>query len=340
MAKTKPKPLNLALQGGGAHGAFTWGVLDGLLEDGRLEVTGISGTSAGAMNATVLASGLAAGGPDQARQYLTEFWRAVADAALHSPLKPTPVDKALSPGNMDMSPAWLMLDSMSRIFSPYIFNPLNLNPLREVLLSVVDFEALRECTDLKLFLSATNVKTGKIKVFQNHELSADAALASACLPFLHQAVAVDGEYYWDGGFLGNPAIFPLIYGTDCRDVLLVQINPIVRDEVPRTAQAIFDRINELSFNSSLMREMRAIHFVGRMIEENRLDPRKYKQMLIHVIPPDDEMQDLGVSSKLNADWDFLRYLHDRGRDAARAWIAENFDKVGSESSVDIAEVYL
>ncbi len=337
---TKPKPLNLALQGGGAHGAFTWGVLDGLLEDGRFDVTGISGTSAGAMNATVLASGLAAGGPTEAQNALGKFWRAVADAAQHSPLKPTLLDKAVSPGNMDMSPAWLMLDSMSRVLSPYMFNPLNLNPLREVLLSVVDFDQLRDCTDLKLFLSATNVKTGKIKVFENHELSADAALASACLPFLHQAVAVDGEHYWDGGFLGNPPIFPLIYGTDCRDVLLVQINPIVRDEVPRTAQAIFDRINELSFNSSLMREMRAIHFVGRLIEENRLDQKRYKQMLIHVIHPDDEMQDLGVSSKLNADWDFLRYLRDRGRNAAAAWIAQNFDKVGRESSVDIAEVYL
>ncbi len=337
---TKTKPLNLALQGGGAHGAFTWGVLDQLLEDGRVEVTGISGTSAGAMNATVLAYGLAAGGREEAREALGKFWRAVAGAAQHSPLKPTPFDRALSPGNMDTSPAWLFFDSMTRVLSPYMFNPLNFDPLRDVLLQVVDFKTLRACTTVKLFLSATNVLTGKIKVFENGELSADAVLASACLPFLHQAVEVDGEHYWDGGYMGNPPIFPLIYGTDCPDVLLVQINPVARDEVPRTAQAIYDRINEISFNSSLMREMRAVHFVSRLIEENRLDPARYKQMLIHVIHPDDEMHDLGVSSKLNADWDFLQFLHGLGRRTAAEWLAANFDKLGRESSVDIAEVYL
>ncbi len=338
MAKTKS--LNLALQGGGAHGAFTWGVLDGLLEDGRIAIGGISGTSAGAMNASVLAYGLAVGGPEKAREVLAQFWDSVAEAARHSPLKPTPVDKVLSPGNMDLSPGWLLFDSMSRVLSPYLFNPLNIDPLREVLEAVVDFDTLRDCTELNLFLSATNVKTGKIKVFENHELSADAALASACLPFLHQAVEIDGEFYWDGGYMGNPPIFPLIYGTDSRDVLLVQINPITRDEVPRTAQAIYDRINELSFNSSLMREMRAIHFVSRLIEENRLDPDRYKQMLIHVIHPDEAMKDLGVSSKLNAEREFLQFLHDKGRLAATDWLETSFDKIGRESSIDIAEVYL
>ena len=336
----EPKPLNLALQGGGAHGAFTWGVLDALLEDGRVAVTGISGTSAGAMNATVLAYGLAAGGRDKAREVLARFWQGVAKAARHSPLKPTPLDRAMSPGNMDLSPAWLLFDNMSRVLSPYLFNPLNVDPLRELLEQVVDFDKLRACTALNLFLSATNVKTGKIKVFENNELSADAALASACLPFLHQAVEIDGEFYWDGGYMGNPPIFPLIYGTDCRDVLLIQINPIARDEVPRTAQAIYDRINELSFNSSLMREMRAIHFVGRLIKENRLDPGRYKQMLIHVVHPDEAMQDLGVSSKLNAEWEFLQFLHDRGRQAANGWLEASFDKIGRESSIDIEEIYL
>ena len=265
-AVTEPvKRINLALQGGGAHGAFTWGVLDRLFEDGRLAVDGISGTSAGAMNAAVVAYGLARDGNEGARAALREFWTRVAAAARFSPIKPSPLDRWLSLGNMDFSPAWLAFDALSRVMSPYELNPLNYNPLERVLTSVVDFAWLADqCAHerVRLFLCATNVKTSKIKVFMGEEISAAAVLASACLPFLYQAVEIEGEAYWDGGYMGNPPIFPLIYHTDCADVLLVQINPVNIDEVPKRATEIFDRVNEVSFNSSLMRELRTIE-IGR-----------------------------------------------------------------------------
>jgi len=273
-----PRPINLALQGGGSHGAFTWGVLDRLLEDGRLEVEGISGTSAGAMNAAVLAYGLARGGRDGAREMLATFWHRIADAARLSPLQPSPLDRLLSVGNMDLSPSWFLFDNLSRLFSPYELNPLNINPLADVLRDVIDFEWLAEqCAGevVRLFLCATNVKTCKIKVFQGREISAEAVLASACLPFIFHAVEIDGEAYWDGGYMGNPPIFPLIYHTTGSDVLIVQINPINIAEVPKRAPEIMDRINEVSFNSSLMREFRTIAFVTRLIDDGRLELGHY-----------------------------------------------------------------
>ncbi|MDQ2695473.1 MAG: patatin-like phospholipase family protein [Pseudomonadota bacterium] len=334
------KRINIALQGGGAHGAFAWGVLDRLLEDGRLHVEGICGTSAGAMNATVAAYGLYKGGREGAREALARFWRKNSEAARTSPLQPTWLDQLISRGNMDFSPLWIFFDNLSRVMSPYQLNPLNLNPLRDLLLEVVDFEGLRRCTRVKLFLCASNVRSGRIKVFDTHEVSVDAVLASACLPFLFQAVEVDGEYYWDGGYMGNPPIYPLIYGTDVSDVLIIQINPINIPKVPTTAQEIMDRINTLSFNSSLMREMRAIHFVTRLIDDGVLDPARYKRIKLHTVHAEAELGALGVSSKLNANWDFLRYLFDLGRERADAWLAGHFDKVGVESSTDIAATFM
>jgi NTE family protein len=338
-ATATTKPITLALQGGGAHGAFTWGVLDRLLEDGRLTFEGVSATSAGAMNASVMAYGLAKGGHDGAREALHGFWRRISEAGAKSPLQPTWYDKMMGNHSLEASPAFVMFDLISRLLSPYQFNPGNFNPLRQVLEASVDFEMLRN-GPMKVFLSATNVRTGKIKMFEKHEIGPDAVLASGCLPFLFQAVEIDGEAYWDGGYMGNPAIFPLIYGCECSDVLIVHINPLERPELPRTASDILNRINEISFNSSLMREMRAISFVSKMIDQGIIREGTLKLMKIHGILDDETMTNLGVASKLNADWDFLMRLHDAGRQRATAWLKAHFDSIGVASTVDIAATYL
>ncbi|MDN0076320.1 patatin-like phospholipase family protein [Crenobacter sp. SG2303] len=342
--QAKPSPairrINIALQGGGSHGAFSWGVLDRLLEDGRIEVDGICGTSAGAINATVLAYGLASGGGEGARRALETLWRQISDAARLSPLQPSWLDRMMGCGNMDLSPAWLMFDHLTRFFSPYQLNPCNLNPLRDVLLAVVDFEVLQNCRSVKLFLCATNVLSGRIRVFTTSEICVQAVLASSCLPFLFQAVEIDNEYYWDGGYMGNPPIYPLIYDTDSSDVLIIRINPIRIPEVPTTARQILDRINTLSFNSSLMREMRAVDFITRLIDKGALDPASYRRMLIHSIDAEAEMAQLGVSSKFNADWGFLREVFALGRERADAWLTANFDALGQRSSIDIADTFL
>jgi NTE family protein len=336
------KPVTLALQGGGAHGAFAWGVLDRLLEDGRLAFEGVSATSAGAMNAAVLAYGLMQGGPAGARRALADFWRDIADtAALYSPFRQLPWGGGGFGGHsLDQSPFYLMTDMLLRLWSPYQFNPFNFNPLREVLARHVDFAGLRADGTMQLYLCATNVETGKVRIFPREEVCIEAVLASACLPFLFQAVEIDGEPYWDGGYVGNPAIYPLIYNCDSHDVVIVHINPIVRRGVPRTAAEILNRINEVSFNSSLMREMRAIAFVTSLIERGKLDAGEMKTMLIHSIRSDETMTELGVSSKLNADWGFLCELRDSGRAEAGRWLAESYDAVGERSSVDVRAEFL
>jgi NTE family protein len=339
-AASSVKTINLALQGGGAHGAFTWGVLDRLLEDEAVDFEGITATSAGAANAAVLAYGMAVGGRSGARKALKDFWLRVSHAALASPLQPSLYDKLTHNHGLDHSPAHLYLDFLTRILSPYQLNPLNINPLRQVLEQVVDFELLRRKSRIKLFLSATNVRTGKVKVFTEKEACVEAVLASACLPFLYQAVEIDGEHYWDGGYMGNPAIFPIIYGCETQDVVIVHINPMNRPDVPTTARDIMNRINEISFNSSLMREMRAVAFVTRLIDDGQLQGKDMKRMRIHAIDADDVMQGLGVASKLNADWEFLLHLHDIGRHRAALWLEGDFGKVGVESSVDIHHKYL
>lgn len=334
------KAINLALQGGGAHGALTWGVLDHLLEDRRLSIEGISATSAGAMNAAVLAQGFMADGCEGARRALESFWRAVSAAGGASPLQPSPLDRWSGNWNMDYSATYLAFDFLTRMFAPSQLNPLGVNPLRDLLVETIDFDRLRRCTALKLYVSATNARSGKIKVFETHEISADILMASACLPFLYEAVEIDGEAYWDGGFLGNPSIFPLIYNCDSPDVLVVRVNPIRREDLPKTARGILNRINEISFNSSLMREMRAIAFVTRLIDDGTVKDGRLKHMLIHSIEADEYMAGLGYSSKLNPNWDFLTHLRDIGRERARVWIAANIDKVGVQSSIDIREAFL
>ncbi|KJK22492.1 alpha/beta hydrolase [Burkholderiaceae bacterium 16] len=336
------KSVALALQGGGAHGAFAWGVLDRLLEDGRLAVEGVSATSAGAMNAAVLAYGLLEGGPERARLALHDFWRDIASVAeMSSPFRLLPWEKLMHKGfGLDHSPMYLMTDMMLRVLSPYQFNPLNLNPLRDVLDRHVDFGALNKHCPIQLYLCATNVETGKVRVFSREDICIKAVLASACLPFLFQAVEIDGEHFWDGGYVGNPAIFPLIYNCGTRDVVIVHINPIERKGVPTTAAEILNRINEVSFNSSLIRELRAIAFVTTLIQDGKIDRADMKEMLIHSICSDKTMGELGVSSKLNADWGFLCFLRDKGRAEADAWLGRHYESIGQRSSMDIHKEFL
>ncbi len=335
------KMINLALQGGGAHGAFTWGVLDRLLDEETIGFDGISATSAGAMNAAVFAYGFSEGGRAGAKKALANFWRRVSHAAAFSPLQPTALDRLFGNKSLEHSPAFMAFDILSRLLSPYQFNPLNFNPLRDVLAESVDFDKLRRtCCPVKLFLSATNVRTGKVRVFGNDDISVDAVLASACLPFMFQAVEIGGDPYWDGGYMGNPCIYPLIYECESTDVLIVHINPLERKHMPRTAAEILNRINEISFNSSLMREMRAISFVTKLIDSGELKSDGMKRMLVHSISADEVMNGLGHTSKLNADWEFLVSLRDTGRAHADAWLQGNAEKLGRESTVDIRATYL
>ncbi len=334
------KTVNLALQGGGAHGAFTWGVLDRLLEDDRIAIDAVTGTSAGAVNGAAMAYGLAVGGREKAREVLSSVWRQASVLSALSPLQPTMLDRMMGLGRMDYSPGYRALEYMSRLFSPYEFNSLDINPLRAVLSSEIDFDVLKECAAVKLFVSATNVRRGRIKIFDLAEMSVDAILASACLPYIHRAVEIDGEAYWDGGYMGNPAIYPLIYGSDCRDVLLVQINPINIEETPTTAQAIIDRLNTITFNAGLMREMRAVQFVSELVDKGFDDGGKLKRMLMHVIDAEDFMRELGTSSKLNADWGFLHRLFELGRARTDDWLTENFEALGMRDTVDLETSYL
>jgi NTE family protein len=337
------KHLNLALQGGGAHGAFTWGVLDRLLEDDRLHIDGISGTSAGAMNGAVMVSGHIAGGNAGARQALDRFWDSVSALGVMSPIHATWLDRATGNWDLDESPASIWLDTLSRLVSPYQTNPLNLSPLGDLLSRLVDFEGLRKGDGIRLFVSATNVNSGKIRVFERRELTLDMLLASAALPTVFQAVEIDGEAYWDGGYMGNPAIFPLIYNCSARDIAIVQVNPLTREGVPKTAGEIMNRLNEITFNASLMREMRAIAFVLKLLDEVPGDVPVIgglKRMHIHMIEDEPEMEALGVASKLNTDMDFLLYLKRLGRETADRWLKDNFDALGHRSTVDIRKKFL
>ncbi|MGO9004920.1 MAG: patatin-like phospholipase family protein [Beijerinckiaceae bacterium] len=385
-AEPTVKEINLALQGGGAHGAFAWGVLDCLLEDGRLAFEGISATSAGAVNAALCASGMLRGGREGARLALRDFWRAVANAG--ETYRPMPSNwLAMLSGTAQLNQAHLhsflqlsneafssylasmtelnpflqvfvaktgtkrklpsrsfashIFDALNAMFSPYYFNPANYNLLKDLLAAHVDFAALRAAHDsVKLRICATNVETGKIRVFKNAELTADAVLASTCLPFLFQAVEIDGEYYWDGGYMGNPAIFPLIYETQSCDVVIIHIDPLVRKGCPKTTLEIMNRLNEVSFNSSLMREMRAIAFVNRLIDTGKVKEGEMKRMRMHAIRADSAMSQLGAFSKTDTDWEFLRMLFAAGRKAATEWLDQNHQWIGRESTVDLKSDYL
>jgi NTE family protein len=334
------KVINLALQGGGSHGAFAWGALDRILEDERIAIEGIVGTSAGAMNAAVTAYGLTCAGNAGARQALASFWKAVADAGAWSIMQPSMLDRMIGPGSLDYSPGWILMDMLSRVWSPYQMNPANYHPLREILKNQIDFDTLSRSDKVKLFVCASNVFTNRLRVFDLSDISVDGVVASACIPSVFQAVEIDGEFYWDGGYMGNPPIFPIIYNCVSADVLLIMVNPIHIEQVPNSAQAILDRINTLSFNSSLMREMRAINFVNRLVESGFDDGGRLKRMLIHCIDAEDEMSRLGVSSKLNVSRDFLTWLFELGRERADVFLRDHFDTLGKSSSTSIEQRFL
>ncbi|MCB4820690.1 patatin-like phospholipase family protein [Roseicella aerolata] len=332
------KRINLALQGGGTHGAFTWGVLDRLLEDERLAFDGVSGTSAGAINAVIFVQGLAEGGREGARRALDKMWRDVAARLAVSPLRNTPIEKALWGYDLTYSVAYQTFDTLSRVFSPYQLNPFlaEFNPLRQVITDNLDEARLkRDPKAIRLFISATNVRTGKPRVFTRTEVNTDVVLASACLPNIFRAVEIDGEAYWDGGYLGNPAIWPLYYERGAPDILLVQINAIMRQELPTTPSDIMNRLNEISFNASLMAEMRAIDFVQRLLDSGRLEQPRYRRIFLHCVDDEDRMRQFKLSTKLNGDWEFLLTLRRYGWEAADRFLSEHFDTIGRESTLDI-----
>ncbi len=332
---------DIALQGGGSHGAFTWGALDKLLEDGSLDFAGISGTSAGALNGAVLISGLARGGRDAARQALHDFWHDVSGA--NSALDPFFAQKqggAAPLWNAWIAPITQAWAHWARALSPYQFNPLGLNPLKDLLKRHVDVAALQSSRKPSLYAVATSVHTGRPRVFSGANLSLDALLASACLPYLFQAVEIDGEPYWDGGYSGNPALWPLIYETEAADLLLVKIQPMQRPTTPRTALEIAERAAEISFNSALIGEMRAISFVKRLLFEERIDRGRYKDLRMHMISDEKELAQLPAQSKLDTSWDFLVRLRDLGRAAAQDWLERHRGDVGVRSSVDIQRQFL
>ncbi|MGB9151184.1 MAG: patatin-like phospholipase family protein [Burkholderiales bacterium] len=344
------RTINLALQGGGSHGAFTWGVLDRLLEQNGLTIQGISGASAGAMNAVVFADGLLDDGTPGAKKALHNFWKAVSETS-NTSIFSLPVINEFAGAGFEL---------MSRVFSPYQTNPFNLNPLRDLLGRQIDFARLRKQSPVKLFICATNVRSGRAKVFEHDEISADVLLASSCLPLLFQAVEIKGEHYWDGGYMGNPPLFPLYDNTEAHDIVIVEVNPIKREDVPDKSQEIIDRLNEISFNTPLILEMRAIDFVNRLLEKqqenssgtgaigllNRLIQKKHghvKQfapLYIHAIEAEKQMRKFGASTKGDTSWRFLQELHDIGYAAADKWLGKNFDQLGKRSTIDISEKYL
>ena len=328
-----PVLIDLALQGGGSHGAFTWGVLDRLLEEPWLQIAAISGTSAGAMNAAVLADGWADGGAEGARQALEKYWQRVSRAAAFSPLQRSALDRLMGRWSLDTSPAYVMMDLMSRLLSPYDVNPLNLHPLRDILAESIDFGRVVR-SPIKLFITATSVRTGRGRIFRNPEITADVLLASACLPTMFRAVEIDGEAYWDGGYAGNPTITPLIRESDAHDTILVQINPRERPDTPRTAGEILNRLNEISFNSPLMKELRMIAVLRQVADPGSGEGARWAQMRTHRIMTD-LLAKFGASSKLNAEWEFVSMLRTEGRRAADEFLNANAADLGERSTADL-----
>jgi NTE family protein len=328
------RPINLALQGGGAHGAFTWGVLDRLLEE-DVTITAISGTSAGAMNAVVVSEGLLEGGPDKAREQLEGFWLGMARTAeLISPFRRGWWNRL--GGSYDLQLSWMYESTLAftRVVSPYQFNPMNYNPLRQALNELIDFEKVRRNSKIKLFINTTHVPTGGLRVFREHELTVDMVLASACLPWLFQTPVVDGEGYWDGGYIANPAIEPMLRATGTRDAMIVQLNPIIRAELPTRAHEIFDRLNEITFNASLLSELRFIAERNRLIDEGELSPERHPRVILHMVHGSRELSAIPSSTKLLAERDFILKLRDMGRESMSNWLDRNADSIGRRSTFD------
>ncbi|MEM1272376.1 MAG: patatin-like phospholipase family protein [Pseudomonadota bacterium] len=342
-AKLKKKvKVDIALQGGGSHGAFSWGVLDRLLEEPWIEVDGVSGTSAGAMNAAGLVQGLAQDGPEQVSALLRTFWERVSKAAAFSPLQRTMMDRMTSGWRLDNSPMYKWSEVFSSFFSPYDFNPFGFNPLRHIVDETFDFSAINAENAPRLFQSATNVRSGRLKLFHQPNISTDTTLASACLPSIYQAVEIDDEFYWDGGYMGNPPIYPLVRETDADDLILIQINPYRREEIPKRSGDINNRLNEIIFNSSILHELRAAGVMLSMLEECQVKPKGLAKGRLHRIHADSVMQELSASSKMNAAPDFIEFLFETGRTIADAWLTQHAEDVGVKTTwmPDIIEDYL
>ncbi|WP_425408649.1 patatin-like phospholipase family protein [Hyphococcus sp.] len=337
------KHINLALQGGGSHGAVTWGVADRFLEDPRIEIDAISGSSAGAVNAVAVAYGLHKNGCEGARETLDNLWREVSNAGeYYSPVRANPFPLNFGANDLVNAFSYQMFETVTRALSPYQFNPFDINPLREILAACIDFDSLKDCKHTKLFIAATNVRTGKVKVFDTDEVTSDVICASACLPFLFKAVEIDGDYFWDGGYMGNPVLYPFFYEAEASDIVIVHVNPIERDDVPKTSAEIMNRVNEISFNSSLLREMRAINFVHKLLDDGWIKDEyrdRLRNIRIHSVRSDKALADFDVASKYRTDWTFLTELKEQGRNIADAWLHENFDKLGECSSVDLREMF-
>jgi NTE family protein len=335
------KTVSLALQGGGSHGAFTWGVLDRLLEDERIVIEGISGASAGSMNAAALAHGYTIGGRDGARQALKDFWESVAAKAPFVSTNEAP--PTLIPDGADMAPSASVkaLVSLARFFSPYQLNPLDINPLREILAAQIDFERLRARGKIKLFIAATDVRTGRLKLFRNDELTLDALLASACLPTLHRPIEIDGEAYWDGGLAANPPLFPLVHQCNARDLMVVLLHPAQRPGIPTTADEIWQRLTEISFASAFFTELNGLALAKQEAERARFSfgrlERKLRALNLHVIENDELMAQLSVHSKLNVQPAFINALREHGRHRAEAWLKWKFPFIGTRSSVRLGK---
>ncbi len=336
----KKKHVCLALQGGGAYGAFTWGVLDKFLEDGRILIDSISATSAGSVNAVVLAYGMKKGGNEEARKALTEFWNALSHSGtVFNPMREFLCNTIPNIEFLDHL-YFLSLEAITRIYSPYVLNPCNFNPLRSILLEKIDFDLIKKDHCIKLFLCATNVESGKLRIFENTELSVDTVLASACIPNIYQAVEINGQHYWDGGFIGNPAIFPLIYNSQVNDIIIVHTNPIVRNNVPTDSADIANRINEISFNSSLLRELRAIFFVTQLLDKGWIKEEhqeKIQKKLIHMIRADEVMKEFSLPTKFNWHGNSIDQLFEVGRKIGAFWLENHFDDIGKKSTIDFSE---
>jgi NTE family protein len=332
-AAREPVLVDLALQGGGSHGAFTWGVLDRLIEEPWLRIEAISGTSAGAMNAAVVADGWTEGGAEGARAALETYWRRVSRAAAFSPLQRSPLDRLMGRWTLDTSPAYVAMDLMARVLSPYDLNPLGLNPLRTILVESIDFDRLAGAP-IKLFITATNVRTGRGRIFRNAQITPDVLLASACLPTMFQAIEIEGEPYWDGGYAGNPTLTPLVRESDAHDTILVQINPRERPDPPRTANEILNRLNEISFNSPLMKELRMMALLRQVADPGHGEGARWAGMRTHRIMSD-ALAHFGASSKLNAEWEFVSLLKEEGRKSAGTFLTAHGEDLGKHSTTDI-----
>jgi NTE family protein len=333
------KKISLGLQGGGSYGAFAWGALDRLLQDERLEIEAISAASAGAINAVVLADGYArGGGREGARASLARFWNTLGQSAAFSPMHPSPFDYLAGRGSVETSPGYLLLQLASATLSPVQMNPLNINPLSVLLASLVDFERVRDCP-LALFLSATNVRTGTGRLFKRDELTVQHAMASACLPQVFSPVVVDGEAWWDGSFVGNPPLGPLVDPSLARDILIIQNNPVARRDLPLTMNDVNNRVNEIAFNISLVREISALQHMNTVVDE--VDPGRVRQqpMRLHLISGAEHLRELSISSKFNTEWRFVQHLHDVGFEAAERWLMENVEHVGVDSTLDPVRFY-